>query len=256
MAMRGRRRRSEKQLGKIIIIMKSGITTAFFIALVSTLARGETFIGPTTATNRLLVSSNSAIIITATYGDFTNSMALAQYGGAAQPLVYYAPLQNGTEYALAGPAELVFSNAALFTFYRVTNAAIFTLGVANDPFSIAIASNQTLRFFGVPEPVNASFSRQGGGSVFCPLGPNQPAEFTGPGELEFNSGPPVPHVAFVSYFIAEDGFVVPDQRAIAGPTGSFAVTVEKSFDLNTWQPVLLENTSDANHAFYRLNIQR
>jgi hypothetical protein len=32
--------------------------------------------------------------------------------------------------------------------------------------------------------------------------------------------------------------------------------VEKSFDLNNWTPVLLENTVDANRAFYRLRIQR
>jgi hypothetical protein len=235
--------------------MKPITAIALLAVFVSTPARGETFIGPTTATNRLLVSSNSAIIITATFGDFTNSVALAQDGGHPLPLNYFAPLQNGTEYALAGPAELVFSNAALFTFYRVTNSAIITTGVANDPFSIYIASNQTLRLFGVPAPVNASFSQPGGGPVFCPLGPSQPAEFTGPGTLSLSSGVLPPYIKFISYFIAEDGYALPNQRAIAGPTGSFAVTVEKSFDLNTWQPVLLENTSDANHAFYRLQIQ-
>ena len=46
---------------------------ALFTGLAATLAGAETFIGPTTATNRLLVPANSAIIITATLGDFTNS---------------------------------------------------------------------------------------------------------------------------------------------------------------------------------------
>jgi hypothetical protein len=74
--------------------------------------------------------------------------------------------------------------------------------------------------------------------------------------LTLNSGVLPPYFKFISYFIAEDGFALPDQRAIAGPSGSYAITVEKSFDLKTWSPVLLENTSDPNKAFYRLRIQR
>jgi hypothetical protein len=113
-----------------------------------------------------------------------------------------------------------------------------------------------MRLFGVPAPVNASFSRFGGGVVSFTLQPNQPAEFTGPGSLLLSSGVLPPYLKFISYFIAEDGFVLPNQRAIAGPSGSYAVTMEKSFDLDSWSPVLLENTSDATKAFYRLRIQR
>lgn len=230
--------------------------TAIFLAFVSTLAHGGTFLGPTTTSNRLLISSNSAIIITTTLGDFTNSAQLATGVGYPIPLSYFAPLQNGTEYAVAGPAELVFTNAALITYYVMTNSAIITQIVANDPVPFMVASNSTVRLFGVPAPLNMAFVRPGGGVVQFTLQPNQPAEFTGPGELFYDRGLPGPAIEFFSYFIAEDDFAIPNQRVIAGPTGSFAVTVEKSFDLNTWSPVLLENTSDANQAFYRLKIQR
>jgi hypothetical protein len=237
--------------------MKPRVAIILCIVLVATLAKGETFMGPTTSTNRLLVSSNSAIIITATLGDFTNSTQIAQgIGGFPFLLNYFAPLANGTEYALAGPAELVFSNAALITYYVVTNSAISTQMIANDPISIMIASNQTFHLFGVPAPVNASFAKAWSGSISFTLVPNQPAEFAGPGRLTLSSGVFPPYIKFISYFIEEDGFTIPNQRAIAGPTGSFAVTVEKSFDLNTWSPVLLTTTSDANQAFYRLKIQR
>jgi len=213
------------------------------------------FIGPTTATNRLLVPSNSAIVITATFGDFTNStqVALADFQFTQS---YFAPLEIGNSYALAGPAELIFSNAVVITYYQVTNSAIRTQSIGNDPIGIPIATNKTMRLFGVPAPVNASFSRPGSGSLSFILEPNQPAEFTGPGTLALSSGVFPPYGKFISYFFAEDGFTLPNQRAIAGPSGSYAVTVEKSFDLNTWLPVLLENTSDANKAFYRLRIQR
>jgi hypothetical protein len=74
--------------------------------------------------------------------------------------------------------------------------------------------------------------------------------------LQLSSGVFVPYAKFISYFIAEDGFTLPGQRAIAGPTGSYAITVEKSLDLNNWSPAFLSNTSDANKAFYRLKIER
>jgi hypothetical protein len=74
--------------------------------------------------------------------------------------------------------------------------------------------------------------------------------------LFLNSGETPPLGKFISYFFAEDGFVLPNQHAIAGPSGSFAIMVEKSFDLNSWSPVLLDTTSDAPQAFYRLRTQR
>jgi hypothetical protein len=236
--------------------MKPRAAIILCIILIATLAKGETFIGPTTATNRLLVSSNTAIIITTTLGDFTNSTQIAKgVDGSPSPMYYFAPLANGTEYALAGPAELVFSNAALITYYVLTNSTISTVMIAHDPISILIASNQTFHLFGVPAPVLASFTKAGNSSVSFYLEANKPAEFSGPGGLMLSVGG-APFIGFISYFIEEDGFTLPNQRAIAGPTGSYAITVEKSFDLNIWSPVLLANTSDANQAFYRLIIQR
>jgi hypothetical protein len=218
----------------------------------------ETFIGPTTATNRLLVSSNSAIIITTTLGDFTNSTQVALGGGAPFAQNYFAPLQNGTVYALAGPAELIFSNTVLFTFFRLTNSTIYSQGIANDPIGISISSNKTMHLFGVPAEVNANFIRlisAGGGSLSFLLEPNIPAEFTGPGTLYLNSGVLPPYAKFISYFFDEDGFTLPDLRTISGPSGSSAIIVERSFDLQNWSPVLLQNTSDPVKAFYRLGIQ-
>src|ERR1035441_10277244 len=84
----------------------------------------------------------------------------------------------------------------------------------------------------------------GGGTLSFTLEPNQPAEFTGPGTLYLNSGVFFPYAKFISYFIAEDGFGMPGQRVIAGPSGSFAISVEKSVDLLSWSPVLMQNTSD------------
>ena len=237
--------------------MKS-IIIVLFLGVSVPLAGGETFIGPTTATNRLLISSNSAIIISATFGDFTNSTQVALGGGATFAQSYFAPLQNGAVYALAGPAELIFSNAVLFTFFRLTNSAIYSQGIANDPIGISIASNKTMHLFGVPAEVNASFTRPmsaGGGSLSFRLEPNTPAEFTGPGTLYLNSGVIPPSAKFISYFFDEDGFTLPDLRTVSGPSGSLAIIVEKSVDLQSWSPVLLQNRSDLSKAFYRMRIQ-
>jgi len=231
---------------------------ALFLALAATPACGETFIGPTTSTNRLLVPTNSAIIITATFGDFTNSTQVQLAGGYPFTQSFFAPLEHGTVYALAGPAELIFSNAVLFTFYRLTNSAILSQGIANDPLGIPLASNQTMHVFGAPAPVNASFVRQsseGGGALSFVLAPNSPAEFTGPGTLFLNSGVFFPNAKFISYFIDQDGYALPGQQAVAGPTGSFAISLDKSVDLNTWSPVWMQTASDSAKAFYRLRIQ-
>lgn len=228
---------------------------AILFASISILTHGETFIGPTTATNRLTVPTNCAIIITTMLGDFTNSTEVVLQGYQFTQS-YVAPLQSGNSYALAGPAELIFTNPVVVTFYRVTNSAIRTQSIGYDPIGIQVPTNKTMRLFGVPAPVNASFSRAGIGSASLTLQPNQPAEFTGPGTLFLNSGVVPPSGKFISYFIAEDGFVLPNQSAIAGPSGSYLITVEKSYDLNTWSPVLLDNTSDEPQAYYRLRTQR
>ena len=235
--------------------MRPRISIVLFLALVSTLSHGETFIGPTTTTNRLLVPNNSAIIITTTLGDFTNSTQVVLQGYQFTQS-YFAPLESGNSYALAGPAELIFTNPVVITFYRIMNSAIRTQDIGYDPIGISIPTNKTMRLFGVPAPVNAAFSRPGSGYVTFTLEPNRPAEFTGPGTLSLSSGVFPPLGKFISYFFAEDGFVLPNQRAIVGLSGSFAIMVEKSFDLNSWSPVLLENTSDAPQAFYRLRTQR
>lgn len=238
--------------------MKPFSLLVLVVGLSANLAGAETFIGPTTATNRLLVASNSAIIITTTLGDFTNSTQVVLGGGAPFPQSYFAPLQNGTVYALAGPAELIFSSAVLFTFFRLTNSAIYSQGIANDPIGISIPTNKTMHLFGVPAEVNASFTRPAGlgaGSLSFTLEPNTPAEFTGPGTLFLNSGVLPPYIKFISYFFDEDGFTLPDLRTVSGPSGSYAISVEKSVDLQTWSPVLLQNASDPFKAFYRLRIQ-
>jgi hypothetical protein len=235
--------------------MNPRTSIALVFALVSTFGRGETFIGPTTATNRLLIPTNSAIIITTTLGDFTNGTQVVLQGYQFTQS-YFAPLESGNSYALAGPAELIFTNPVVITFYRIMNSAIRSQGIGNDPIGILIPTNKTMRLFGVPAPVNASFLRLGSGSVSFTLEPNRPAEFTGPGTLFLNSGVFPPLGKFISYFFAEDGFVLPNQSVIAGPSGSYTVMVEKSFDLKTWSPVFLDTTSDAPQAFYRLRTQR
>jgi hypothetical protein len=128
--------------------MKAISAIVVSIASVAMLAYGETFIGPTTSTNRLLVSTNSAIIITVTFGDFTNStqVQLDGRGPFAQP--DFAPLASGSVYALAGPAELILSNTVLLTFFRLTNSTIHSQGIANDPIGIPISSNRTMHVFG------------------------------------------------------------------------------------------------------------
>ncbi len=116
-----------------------------------------------------------------------------------------------------------------------------------------------MHVLGVPASVNASFAREsnaGGGSLSFTLEPNRPAEFTGPGTLYLNSGVFPPYAKFISYFMAENAVALPGQGVLIGPSGSFAITVDKSSELKNWSPVIMQTTSDSAQAFYRLRIQR
>lgn len=92
-----------------------------------------------------------------------------------------------------------------------------------------------------------------------PVNPN--TEFSGPLEIELT----VPEsrvlgdfefAAVYSYYFTEDFLVAPEFGFLQGPSGAFEIAVEKSVDLTNWFPVMLQNTSNDQKAFYRLRLTR
>ena len=85
-------------------------------------------------------------------------------------------------------------------------------------------------------------------------------EFSGPLEITLtvrnSTADPIEKAAVYSYYFTEDFLVVPDFGFLQGPTGAFEITVQRSADLTNWFPVMVQNTSNDQKAFYRLKLAR
>jgi hypothetical protein len=209
----------------------------------------ETIVVPNGATNSIVVGTNEAIIV-----DYTSF----SFGG-----VFYG--RGGTNYlvpfrrrsALAGPCEISFPSASAVTFHRVQTSAIITLVLgSNQTNTIVIPSGKTARFF-APDPSAGYLIRQGTNSLHLDELPDDGFELTGPMILTVTGYSLGQSRAAVSYFITEDFVEVTAEGYLKGPTGTFEVLVEKSTDLVSWTPVMVQNTVIADsRAFYRLRIQK
>jgi hypothetical protein len=208
-------------------------------------------------TDSIVVGTNEAIIV-----DYTTDTP----GG-----VFYG--RGGTNYlvrfdrhtAWAGPCEFSFlgfpfPQSTAVTFRRVQTPAITTLVLgSNETTTIVIPPGKTAKFF-AGEVGQRSTISQGTNSVGLYV-PDDGLELAGPltvtvaGRSYTDSFGE--HRAALSYFITEDFLEVTADGYLKGPTGTFEVLVEKSTDLLSWAPVMVQNTVTADtRAFYRLRIQK
>ena len=218
--------------------------------------QSEVFIGPTSSTNRLVVNTNEAIlvsVITATnaYEGFNARIAI---GGANYPI----GLSNELDFpaAFAGPIELILANQGIISYQSVQGAAIQSILVtSNSTTVITVPAGKSLRFFR-PSGGRMNLEVTKGGKTAIGELMTGKEEFTGPVSLRPFHQSLSSFVSIVSYYYT-DGFVVlPEQGLLRGPTGSFEITVEKSVDLTNWFPVVVHGTSADQKAFYRLKLQR
>ena len=172
--------------------------------------------------------------------------------------VHLYPSGTG-RYALAGPVELRIPSACALYFKRVQNISIRTiLLTGNDNtngFLVSVPAGKTVEFFdsldGDVIP-NAFLVKTGFGSNQVQVVGGQ--RLDGPVDVRFYntiSG----NVASFSYWFVEDVFQNPNALV---PSASQApqIFVEKSGDLNRWQPVAIFGQSLGSNTFYRLRITK
>src|SRR5206468_8170268 len=147
------------------------------------------------------------------------------------------------------------TNLVLISFDRVQGRAIHSVYVTNSAAqppptipTIVVPAGRTCHFF---PPIFSTVSYDYSVLVTVISGTNTVPnlslrggeEFEGPVSLllSYFSGstfPPArPDGVIVSYYFNEDSIVLPELKLVAGPTGSFGITVEKSTDLAHWHPV-------------------
>jgi hypothetical protein len=245
------------------------IATTLAVTIIELTASAETFVGVTSATNRLLVATNEAIFIHKFVGAFGAADFQVVKDGSVFTL--QVPASNEWEFTptpsspavIGGPCEIILTNQALVNFRRlvVTNVQTILLAPSVPPLTntVMIAANQTLRVFRhfpALGAVNAQAKRGSSVATFTRISVHGNDEFSGPLELSF-SGPSSGTQAYLlSYVLTEEAQVAPQGAALQSPTGGFYISVERSSNLTNWTPSVIQTLTEDQKAFYRLRITK
>ncbi len=238
----------------------------YLAALLSVLTLGqvhaEIFCGVTSNTNRLTVATNESILISSAHNQNGNTVAYALHvaNGITNGQTYIggpSPLANPV--AIAGPCELVFTNNSLISFKRVqgTNIQTVILPPSHPPIQqlINVPEGKTIRFF-TPCVGSSQNSLQCGGILFSNVLLYGNEEFSSPMTVTFTGQEINGYLTIYSYYFIEDFLALPGLGLLQGPTGNFELSVEKTTDLSNWFPVIVQNTSSDQKAFYRIRLRR
>jgi hypothetical protein len=214
----------------------------------------ETFFGPSTSGNKLLVASNEAIVISSVMSQAGVLAGDVLVSNAAYAVHLYP--SGTTRFGLGGPAELRIPSACAIYFRRVQNATIRTVFLAGSDttngFVASVPSGKTLEFFETlnGDVVPNAFLFKSGFSNQVQVASGQ--RLDGPADIRFyntTSG----NAALFSYWYVEDVFQNPN-AFVPSSSQTPQVIVEKSADLNLWQPVATFGQSVGSNTFYRLRI--
>ena len=240
---------------------------AFALIAMALTGKTETFIGSTSATNRLVVGTNEALIIHAfgLSGGIPNGFQLIK-DTTTNSFALPGTCSLNSPIAVAGPCEFTFTKSAIVSFRRIPTSAIQTVIVAPNTNSttVSVPSNRTILIF---NPLNAqAFSPSFGVSATVSRGTNIApfsvggtygnAEITGPADLVFSVGGGQTEPNVISYVITDEAQIVPQGVTVQAPTGSFQFQVEKSDNLTNWVPAVIQNLQGYQKGYYRLRITK
>ena len=227
---------------------------------------GETFLGITSATNRLVVGTNEALIIlkfeqtVSPYFQLVKdgNVFTANGGGTAIDRV-----SINSPAALAGPCELIFTNQALLVFHRLSTSSMQTIvltpSATTNTAIVSVGSDRSIRVFR-PFPTFANnplrVSRGMNGVELSLIAYNANEEFTGPVDLTFR-GPTSGTDSYIyTYALTEDARMVPQGVIVQSGTGAFQLELEKSLNLTNWTPAVIQSLREDQKAYYRLRITK
>jgi hypothetical protein len=236
----------------------------FALAFIATMLNGvaETFVGSTSATNRLVVGTNEAIIIHGfgLSGGIPNGFQLIK-DGVTNSFVTAGSCSLSSPSAVAGPCEFTFNKSAFMSFRRIPTSALQTVVFAPNATSavVSVPSGRTILIF---NPLNstsfgisATVSRGTNSAVLTVGGSVGNVEISGPADLTF-SGQSSSDPNVVSFVLTEEAQIVPQGLTVQAPSGGFHLEVEKSANLTNWAPVVIQNLKGDQKAYYRLRITK
>ena len=244
----------------------------------------ETFIGPSSATNRLIIATNEAIFATGTFfhpSVYTNTsptdpfITLRIIAGGKTNDIFGLGSSGGNPQVLAGPAEVVSKHPVLINFKRTLNAGIQTIFFESNspPVRVSVNTNQTVRFFAESDQMEIAFTRGALQLSLTNISFASPTyefrEFDGPLEADvklrvipFVPPPGAPAVTnffpigFVSYVVTDSQQIQQPGGVLQSLSGRSVIAVEKSANLTNWNTTILQDVGEASKSFYRLSISR
>jgi hypothetical protein len=243
--------------------------------------QAELFIGPTTVSNRFVLATGQAAIISAIYPrslydtnyQKTNEVSVDAriLSGGTTTRVYVAACKQFTT-ALVGPVELAVSNSVVISYKVVTNTSIvcplIKPGTTN---TIVIPSGKSAHFFAFGldgfNPIIPDAEIIKGGVSAQGVDIYGEAEFDGPVTIRFFNpdfdaifglppGAPPQKAYTLPYYLTDQAVVLPDQAVLQSPTGNFEIQMQKSYDLKDWFPSMMIPAVNDQKAYYRLRIAR
>lgn len=239
------------------------------------LVNAESFIGPTSSTNRFLIGKNESVLIDTVSmdpslgGELQETLVVSNIAYDVELIGGNAfgggPAANPTSmklvpYAIPGPAELILSHSCAIHFARLTNSSMQMIQwvLNTNTITVSVPTGKTIQFFSRVDcscnPLPVATLSSGTQSFDIVVSPGDLIQ--GPITVSFNyskqqinSTPD----AFVSYWFVEDVFQNPNTVLSLG-AGVPNVLVQKSADLNHWQPVATLPVTLGSNSFYRLQI--
>ena len=226
------------------------------LAVLPFTAAADTFYGPTTTTNKLIVPTNEVAIITSVMAaDVVSGDVMASNSSYAVRL----PPSGSVRYAVAGPAELRITTPSAIYFRRLQNAAVkmalLAGGDTTNGVLVSVPAGKTIEVFGSLNTdviVNSYVVKSGLGSNLVQIVAGN--RLDGPVELRLYTTTSV-NAATFSWWFVEDVFQNPN-LLVPAQSQAPQILVEKSADLQGWVPVGFFGQSLGSNTFYRLRIAK
>jgi hypothetical protein len=234
-----------------------------FVALGAMCLTGlsETFMGVTSATNKLLLATNEAAIFYRLNPSSSPIPCQLVKDGQIHNIFFSVELNNATTstYALVGPCELIITNNVLLNFRRVPGSTIQTSLIppaSPNPNQVVlnVPDGKSLRFFEASGGVTVSRGTNVFQASFIRRNPDE--EFTGPLTITITGYTGGTESRHISYYFTDTFTALPQGVGAQTASGVSQIGVEKSGDLTNWSPTILQDIRNDQKAYYRLRITK
>lgn len=230
----------------------------------------ESFIGPSSESNRLVVAENSAIMISLISGEVSPWVDYVR-SGVTNPIELTSSRPDAL-IALLGACELVFSNHTVVNYQPIAPDHVQNLFLSPSNFgAIVVPKGQYIHFYAPLQrdrcsPKAAALVR--GDTTVSDFELWEGLELAGPVTLVFTNdppqpgpwgGPPVLRIGWptvMSYVCNSNVPVLVNNAGLALPPGNNYIQVQSSKDTQIWKPLVSLPVNTQGVEYLRVGVSR